>query len=161
MKASTAPAAVQPLKVVLDTNVVLDWLVFDRPDTKELQQAAEERRIIVLSSASALDELQRVLADPQLGLDVSRQRQILALYRAHTAIGVVPDGFSRRNVMLPSGFPRCSDRSDEHFIALAYHTRADALVSKDKAVLKMGKRVKKFGVKIIDVRQLTDTGSLK
>jgi predicted nucleic acid-binding protein len=58
--------------------------------------------------------------------------------------------------MLPPGFPRCRDPDDDHFLALAHHAAADALVSKDRAVLKLRRRARKFGVRILDVRQLNE-----
>jgi putative PIN family toxin of toxin-antitoxin system len=146
----------QPLKIVLDTNVVLDWLLFKRPDMQGLWQAIRENRIAVITSPAALDELQRVLAYPQLEIETARQQEILALYQGTTIAGAVPEGFSRDNLFVPERFPRCKDRSDEHFVALAYHAGAHALISHDKAVLKMGKRTKKLGLRIIAPKQLAD-----
>jgi predicted nucleic acid-binding protein len=55
---------------------------------------------------------------------------------------------------LPPGFPRCRDRDDEIFIALAYHARADGLVTKDKAVLKLRRKVRKYDVSILALAEL-------
>jgi predicted nucleic acid-binding protein len=55
--------------------------------------------------------------------------------------------------MMPANFPRCRDRDDEHFIALAYHQKADALISRDNAVLGMKSRAAKFGLTILNVPQ--------
>ena len=54
---------------------------------------------------------------------------------------------------MPSQFPRCRDRDDEHFIALAYHQKADALVSRDNAVFGLKSRAAKFGLTILNVQQ--------
>jgi predicted nucleic acid-binding protein len=61
----------------------------------------------------------------------------------------MPDGFSRADPKLPTDFPRCRDRDDEIFLALAYRAQADALVTKDKVVLKLRRKARKFGVAII------------
>ena len=41
-----------------------------------------------------------------------------------------------------------------HFLALAYHHHADAVVSKDRAVLDLAKRARKFGVTVLSPLQL-------
>jgi predicted nucleic acid-binding protein len=68
------------LRVVLDTNVVLDWLVFNRTGITALQQGLQQPHVAVVTSAAALDELQRVLTYPLLKLEAPRQLEVLALY---------------------------------------------------------------------------------
>lgn len=142
------------LKLVLDTNVVLDWLVFDDAGVAALRRGIEDRRIAVITYEPALDELRRVLGYPQLKLDFARQTAVFEAYRATASLAKVPQGYSPARLMLPEGFPRCRDPDDDHFLALTHHAAADALVSKDKAVLKLRRRARKFGVTILDVRQL-------
>jgi uncharacterized protein len=144
------------LKLVLDTNVVLDWLVFEDGDVDTLRRGIEERRIAVITYELALAELRRVLGYPQLKLDHAKQTTVFETYRATASIAAVPQGYSPTQLMLPAGFPRCRDPDDDHFLALTHHAAADALVSKDKAVLKLRKRARKFGVTILDVRQLNE-----
>jgi predicted nucleic acid-binding protein len=55
---------------------------------------------------------------------------------------------------LPEHFPRCRDPDDNHFLALAWHAKADALVSRDHAVLKLARRSKKFGFQVLTVQQM-------
>ncbi|HVY81149.1 MAG TPA: putative toxin-antitoxin system toxin component, PIN family [Steroidobacteraceae bacterium] len=142
------------LKVVLDTNVVLDWLVFEDAGVAALRQGIEDRRIAVVTYEPALAELRRVLSYPQLQLEPARQEALFEAYRATASIAKVPEGYSRADLMLPAGFPRCRDPDDDHFLALTHHAAADALVSKDKALLKLRRRARKFGVRILDLRQL-------
>jgi uncharacterized protein len=149
-----------PLKLVLDTNVVLDWLVFEDAGVEPLRRGIEARRITVITYAPALEELERVLGYPQLKLDASTQAQVLDEYRATASMATVPEGYSIERLMLPEGFPRCRDPDDDHFLALAHHAAADALVSKDRAVLKLRKRARKFGVRILEVRQLAELAPL-
>jgi predicted nucleic acid-binding protein len=66
----------------------------------------------------------------------------------------MPPEFSRDNLLLPAGFPRCRDRDDDHFLALAYHVKADALVTRDKQILALARRAAKFGVQVLDIRRL-------
>jgi uncharacterized protein len=66
----------------------------------------------------------------------------------------LPTDFAPNNLLLPPNFPVCKDLDDQPFLALAYHAQADALVTRDKALLALRKRARKFGVIIVDVRQL-------
>ena len=149
------PLTVAPrLKLVLDTNVVLDWLVFGDARLAGLQSALNAGFIELVTHAPAIDELRRVLTYSQLKLAPSRQQETLDRYLSHARLGALPEGFDLDNLGLPAGFPRCRDCDDQHFLALAYHERADALISKDRAVLKLRKRARKFGVTILDAREL-------
>ena len=143
-----------PIKLVLDTNVVIDWLVFDDPYMNPLRQGVNDARIQVLTHPPAIEELERVLAYPQLKLAETRQVEIFARYLSQTVNAPMPEGFAPKHLMMPGGFPRCRDRDDEPFLALAYHTRADALVSRDNAVFGLKSRAEKFGLTILNVQQL-------
>jgi putative PIN family toxin of toxin-antitoxin system len=142
------------MRLVLDTNIVLDWLVFKDVRIAELQRAWDEQRLELITHRPALDELRRVLAYPQFKLEENRQRAIMEDYESRVGIVSLPEGASMENLGMPLGFPRCKDCDDNHFIALAYHHHADALVSKDRAVLDLAKRVRKFGVTILSPQQL-------
>jgi putative PIN family toxin of toxin-antitoxin system len=135
--------------LVLDTNIVLDCLVFRDCATRELTAAIEARRVQALVHQYALDELERVLAYPQFRLGSTEQRQILDRYLSAATVAPMPDGFSRDDLLLPPGFPRCRDNDDEPFLALTYHARADGLITKDKAILKLRSKARRFGVAIL------------
>lgn len=141
--------SLQPSRLVLDTNIVLDCLVFRDSATRDLTAAIEARRVQALVHRHALDELERVLAYPQCRLAVTEQRQVLDRYLTAATLAPMPDGFSRDTLLLPPGFPRCRDRDDEPFLALAYHAGADGLVTKDRAVLKLRRKARRFGVAIL------------
>jgi len=142
------------IRLVLDTNIVLDWLVFDNAFMSPLRYGVRSGRVMVLTHQPAIDELQRVLGYSVLKLNDARQAELLAEYLVSATPALMPTEFSLDHLMLPPGFPRCRDRDDQHFLALAYHAKADALVSRDKAVLKLTKRTGKFGLNILDVPQL-------
>ena len=149
---SSAGAA--PIRLVLDTNVVIDWLVFDDPFMNPLRHGVRDARVQVLTHPPAIAELERVLAYPQLKLNEARQQEAFARYLAATTMAKMPDGFSTKQLMMPGGFPRCRDRDDEPFLALAYHAQADALASRDNAVFGLKTRAAKFGMTILNVQQL-------
>ncbi|MBM0107361.1 putative toxin-antitoxin system toxin component, PIN family [Steroidobacter sp. S1-65] len=142
------------MKLVLDTNVVLDWLVFRDASVADLLPPLDAGRVELITHAPAIDELRRVLTYTHLKLPPHRQQQILEQYLSQTRSGALPEGFDLDDLKLPAAFPRCRDCDDQHFLALAYHERADALVSKDRAVLKLRKRARRFNVTILDPRQL-------
>jgi len=119
-----------------------------------LRDALRAQSVLLYTYQPAIDELQRVLGYQQLKLDAARQTKVLAHYQASAALANLPTEFSLQHLLLPQGFPRCQDRDDQHFMALAFHAKADALVSRDKAVLALSKRAKQFGLKILDVPQL-------
>lgn len=138
-----------PTRLVLDTNVVLDCLVFRDRAVRDLVTAIETQRVQALVHDHTIDELARVLAYPQCDLSGAAQREVLDRYVALATFAPMPDGFGRDALLLPPGFPRCRDRDDELFLALAYHSRADALVTRDRAVLQLSHKARKFDVAII------------
>lgn len=144
-------APTSPQRWILDTNVVIDWLMFDHPFMDPLRERVADGRVIVLTHPPAIDEFERVLGYRQLKLTRERQTELFSRYLASTQLLSLPVGASLKNLMMPGGFPRCRDRDDEHFVALAYHQRADALISRDNAVLGLAKRAEKFGVTIMNV----------
>ena len=135
-------------KVVLDTNVVLDWLLYEDPSVASLRAALEAKRVLMMIDALTCAELKRVLSYAKLRLESAQQADILARYEAFGIQAELPDGFGRASLQLPKDFPVCSDRDDQHLLALAFHAKADALLTRDKAVLRLRKRAARFGVMI-------------
>ena len=144
------------LTFVLDTNVVLDWLVFREPLLADFTNAVQAGRVNVLTHDAVSYELRRVLSYPALKLDASQQGGVYSLYQSLCREAVVPRGFNAQNLLLPEGFPKCRDPDDQLFLALTLHTKADALVSRDKAVLALRKKALKFGVTILDLEQMLE-----
>lgn len=138
------------LTLVLDTNVVLDWLVFRDAGLARLFDALEQQHVRIVTHAAAIDELRRVLTYPQCKLAASDQETLLNKYRMACLHAAMPAQFALDNLLLPAGFPSCRDPDDQHFLALAYHTRADGLLTKDKQLLRLRKRAAKFGVAIVN-----------
>lgn len=118
-------------KVVLDTNVVFDLLFFGDAAVQPLRQALEGGRLRCVVSEATFDEWSRVLAYPEFGLDVIRQATLRERYRALS---------SRQSIVAVDGLPRCSDPDDQKFLELAAASGAGALVSKDRALLKLRRR---------------------
>ncbi|MEK9803629.1 MAG: putative toxin-antitoxin system toxin component, PIN family [Curvibacter sp.] len=127
--------------IVLDTNVVLDLLVFDDPATPALQQALDAGQWQWIATPVMREELARVLDYPHL---VGR----LDYYRLGAAdVLAAFDRQVRRVDVAPRAPMVCRDPDDQKFIDLAVAHRA-ALLSKDHAVLKLRKRLTLQGVPV-------------
>ncbi len=132
------------MQLVLDTNVWIDWLVFDDPSIAPLKAARRAGRIQIVASEACIDELNTVLAYPEFGLDDTQQADHLAEFARCTIRH--DDQQPARAVALP----RCSDPDDQKFLELARDTRADWLITRDKALLKLGRKtmqVADFGIR--------------
>jgi uncharacterized protein len=130
------------LRLVLDTNVWLDWLVFDDPALAPLRAAVGAGAAEVLIDAACEEELRRVLARPlgKVALEPEAQAECLAECRRSARRPEPGDSPARL-----SGLPRCRDPHDQKFLELARAAGADALVTKDRALLELARRVP-FGI---------------
>lgn len=117
----------RPLRLVLDTNVVLDLLHFADATVSPILNALETRSAHCCASAQTLDELRRVLAYPEFKIDTEAQTTLLTRYQAWIGLG--------EPASVHANLPRCSDPDDQMFLELAAATRANFLISKDKALL--------------------------
>jgi putative PIN family toxin of toxin-antitoxin system len=126
----------QPL--VLDTNVVLDAFVFGDAAAQPIVRVLETGAVDWLATGAMRDELRRVLAYPQIAKRLASRAisadQVLARFDAH----------ARLREPAPPAPARCTDADDQKFIDLAVAHRA-LLVSKDRAVLKLRKRLTRLG----------------
>jgi uncharacterized protein len=119
------------LHIVLDTNVVLDWLVFRDPGVLHIIYALDQGRVRIVTNGPCEEELERVLGYVALSLDEASRRAIMAVYRqAVTRHPLHATGVS---------LPQCSDPDDQKFIELAHHAGARYLITKDKALLKLAR----------------------
>lgn len=121
------------LRIVLDTNVVLDLFHWANVDAVPIMAALEGGRIACFADERTLDELQRVLTYPQLKLTPEMISERYARYSS--LVKMVPDGEA-------PPLPRCKDRDDQKFLELSARCNADLLVSKDKALLKLRGRTR-------------------
>lgn len=124
---------------VLDTNVVLDLFVWDNAAADPLRNLIRAGELCCLSDPDCLDELSRVLGYPKLGLDAAAQAAIHADYRALCTVLDRQDPAHASPLL-----PRCSDRDDQKFLALAVRAKASYLLTRDNALLKMSKRMRSF-----------------
>src|SRR5262249_50275248 len=133
----------------LDTNIVLDWLHFDDPRIVPIRDDIAAGKLIALTHSLAIGELQRVLSYPGLKLDARRREEILRNYLAQTTRLDLETDLTRDRLNLPKGFPTCRDPNDQFLFALSFHGKADLLITYDKRVLKLARRVARFGFRIV------------
>jgi uncharacterized protein len=133
--------------IVLDTNILLDWLIFEDGGMPELMAALNAQQLTIATNEECIDELTRVLAYPIFKLSLEAQQQALEKYIAFTTI------FEPRASLL-GRVPRCRDKDDQKFLELAAHAGAAALVSKDNAVLGTHKSMcERFGCAVLRANQ--------
>jgi len=127
-------------RVVIDTNVLLDFWVFDDAAARPLRAALESGQVNALRSGDSVDELTQVIMRTRFDLATEARFGILRDWdRLATPVERV------------FGAPyACSDRNDQKFLDLAYTARADWLVTKDKALLKLARRARRDGLLILE-----------
>ena len=119
------------MRLVLDTNIWLDWLVFDDPAVMPLKSARDDGTVRIAINAACLEELGRVLAYPEFELDAPTRTALFSQVRNCTY---------RVDTRLLSPLPRCADPDDQKFLELACDAKADWLITKDKALLSLAKK---------------------
>ncbi|MBN3802875.1 putative toxin-antitoxin system toxin component, PIN family [Paraburkholderia sp. Ac-20336] len=135
------------LRVVLDSNVWIDILVFDDPHTRPIAAALESGALAALIDARCLAELTYVLDYPQFAHRNVDKTAALAFVARFAQMVEPPATVEPAEGVRP--LPQCKDRDDQKFLELAHTARADWLVSKDRAVLKLAKRIARdFGFQI-------------
>ncbi len=98
-----------PLRIVLDSNVWIDILVFDDPATRPILAALE-----ALIDKRCLGELTRVLDYPQFARFAIDKTAALATV-ARLSTFVTPDTPEPARPL-----PKCKDRDDQKFLELAH-----------------------------------------
>jgi predicted nucleic acid-binding protein len=134
-------------RIVLDTNAVLDWLYFRDPRSAALAEAVTTGRVRWIASAAMRDEIEHVLARGSLGA------------KWPDGAASVREGWRRWATMVDADPPEspaallCSDADDQKFIDLAVDVRAAALLSADRAVLRLARRAVAWGLAITTVER--------
>jgi predicted nucleic acid-binding protein len=133
---STAtPGRPSPLRLVLDTNVWLDVLVFQDRGVAALTAAIERGRVEVFTDDVCSGELRRVLGYGfgRFTLDEAAGASCWQRFLAHVRFW----SEARRDAGARS-LPRCADPDDQAFLELADACGAAALVTRDRALLRLG-----------------------
>lgn len=125
-------------RLVLDTNVLLDLFVFHDPRWASLLEALENGAVEAVSRADCRAEWLHVLDYPHLPLDENSRELAKARFDALIVLSNEP--------ATGAPLPTCSDADDQKFLELARDSLASTLITKDKALLKLARRVTKAGM---------------
>lgn len=126
--------AIKGRRVVLDTNVLVSLYVFADSRFAPLRARIENGAWQAVTNDACFGEFRRVLGYPMFALTEVQQASALAAYAASTARH---DGAPLAPAV---ALPRCKDRDDQKFLELARDSKADWLVTADKALLRLTQR---------------------
>ena len=124
-----------PYRVVLDTNVVLDWLVFQDIRTQRLAQALDQGELLWMATEPMLAELADVMSRPFIARWCTDTGAALATARSRCHVLPTP-------AMAHDKAPVCADPDDQPFIDLAWSVPAAWLFSRDRALLRLAARAR-------------------
>jgi len=130
----TAPCA------VIDTNVWLDLFVFQDPAARNLALALQSGALLAVRSPRTDAELHAVLARPKIAARLPQ-----------AAVAELTQNWQARTRHIETSRPApwvCRDRDDQKFLDLAFSVRAQALFTKDRALLRLARRARRDGLQI-------------
>ena len=127
--------------VVLDTNIVLDWLVFADGREQPLVHALLAGQLRWVACAAMRCELAHMLGHRSLADWSPDAAAALSVFDQMAVLRAAPATVPRPGL-------RCSDADDQVFIDLAISEAAQWLLTHDRALLKLTRRAAKHGVRI-------------
>jgi putative PIN family toxin of toxin-antitoxin system len=139
------------LRLVLDTNVWLDWLVFNDAGIAPLRKAVAQGTARIFISPACEAELARVLAYPLARFTLDAAAQAAALAHCRTLARALHNCGAPHAIAV---LPHCDDPDDQMFLELARDCRADVLITKDRDLLALATRkVKPLPFRIVTPRE--------
>jgi putative PIN family toxin of toxin-antitoxin system len=127
-------------RLVLDTNIILDLLVFKDPSAEPIQLLLDAKLVDAVRSEASMLELIDVIQRPAFKLSQEEQERILQIWESSARL-------MENAAIEPAPFT-CRDPDDQVFINMAYSLRPALLLSKDLRVLELQAIAKQHGVEI-------------
>ncbi|GIZ51152.1 hypothetical protein NCCP691_11660 [Noviherbaspirillum aridicola] len=125
---------------MIDTNVCLDLFVFHDPRWQALKSALRDGSVQAVTRSDCRTEWLKVLDYRHLPLSAETRPAAIAEFDA--LIACVDAQPAPEAVRLPV----CSDPDDQKFLEIARDAGAHALITKDKALLKLARRNARAGL---------------
>lgn len=131
--------AIIPKHIIIDTNVCLDLFVFHDQRWLEILHGLKDGHLKAITRADCREEWLAVLKYPHLPVtqdnlpDICQQFDLF-IECATPAI--------KADIRLPV----CSDKDDQKFLEIARDSSASTLITKDKALLKLARKIRKAGL---------------
>jgi putative PIN family toxin of toxin-antitoxin system len=139
-------------RIVLDTNIWLDWLVFEDGGIAHIRQLQAAGHLEIVIDAVCEAELARVLGYPFAKRTLDAKAQAAALAQCRRIA-------TRSDAQLPlperARLPQCRDPDDQKFLEAALAAAADVLITKDRALLDLSRRKKRQVGRTVPFRILT------
>jgi len=127
--------------VVLDTNTVLDWLVFKDAGMARVIAALQSGAVQWLACTAMREELARTLDYRMLAKWKPDSERTLAVFDQLARLRPEPP---------PAPLPlRCSDPDDQVFLDLALAHGAKWLLTHDRALLRLARGARPLGLAIV------------
>lgn len=130
------------MRLVLDTHVWLDWLVFADPAVRPIFEN-EAHQIVIDTACEA--ELHRVLGY-DLGNWTLDETQKLACAEACRRRAILVGEENLKIAESRARLPACRDPDDQKFLELALAAGAECLLTRDRALLELAHRVREFRI---------------
>jgi putative PIN family toxin of toxin-antitoxin system len=138
-KVNTVLTDIKP-RLVLDTNVILDLLVFKDPSTEPIRLLLDANQVDAVRTPASMAELIDVIGRPTFKLSQADQETIVQAWETSSRL--------LENTAIESAPFTCRDPDDQVFINMAYSLRPALLLSKDLRVLELQAIAKQHGVDI-------------
>ena len=139
-------------RLVLDTNIWLDWLVFDDTGIHRIRQLQEAGHVEILIDAPCEAEFAEVITRKFAKKTLDAQAQAAALAQCRRLTTRIDAQLSPPE---RARLPRCKDPDDQKFLELAFAGAADILITKDRALLDIFRRKKKQVGRTVSFKILT------
>ena len=127
-------------RLVLDTNVILDLLVFQDPAAEVIRMALNAKLVDTVRTEESMFELTDVIQRPRFKLSQEQQLAVLKNWEASSRL--------LDTAAITQAPFTCRDPDDQVFINMAFSIRPALLLSKDLRVLELRPIAMRYGVEI-------------
>lgn len=127
--------------VVIDTQVLLDWLVFANGQVARWTSAVTAGEVGWIACPAMRTEFAHMVTHPRFLRWAPQSERALAVFDRYAVMLADPSNSHPRL--------RCRDADDQVFLDLALEHRAGWLLTRDKALLALARRARPLGLEIL------------